>query len=217
MNTYSIHIKPLTKTTNLHTTNIFHKKLYKKKYDDYMNKLDLKYIKLNYGSDYNWHNELIRINKFTAWHEFMDIRYVFGLFGVRIGEIPKEICRLTDLRVIMVSYCGIKKIPKEIYQLTNLRKFDFSFNNIQKISNKINKLVSLCQLYLLRNSIKKIPRGIFQLINLSDIILIGNHIKRVSKEIKRLINLEYIYVDEILIKQILIKRIPAYTSNKLTY
>lgn len=100
-----------------------HNKRNKLKYDDYMNKIKERHIKLDYSSSYNWIFELNRIRQYCNWKYLKNVDQLF-LYSVCI-ELPKEIGN------------KIKKISKKIGNLINLNILRLNGNKIKFISEKL--------------------------------------------------------------------------------
>jgi len=60
-----------------------------------------------------------------------------------VGIFPKQICSLTFLEELRLSYCSISRIPEEIEFLTSLRVLDLQGNRITAIPKSINNLKNL--------------------------------------------------------------------------
>ena len=136
------------KAQTLYFINNTHKRKYKKKYNDFMDNNKVGHIKLDYKVTYNWINELKRIRNFNMWILFVNTNIINSResifsYYITIKEIPKEICRLTNLRKLDLSNNEIKAIPKEICQLTNLQELSLFDNHIKKIPKEICQLTNL--------------------------------------------------------------------------
>ena len=177
------------KAQTLYLINKTHKRTYKKKYNDHMNKSKVGHIKLDYKVTYNWFYELKRTKNFDKWTLFSDTNIInlqsLYLSYNQIKEIPKEICQLTNLQQLYLSYNQIKEIPKEICQLTNLQRLSLYNNQIKEIPKEICQLTKLQILYLYNNQIKEIPKEICQLTNLQILYLYNNQIKEIPEGINR--------------------------------
>jgi len=87
--------------------------------------------------DEMWHH--YKVNKKGYVTEIYLLDYEF----MHIVLIPKEICDLRNLEVLMLLSQGIKAIPPCISRLKNLRILDLSFNNIKSIPSSISEMSRL--------------------------------------------------------------------------
>ena len=90
------------------------------------------------------------------------------------GEVPTELHRLTELRVLDLSNNGLRgEIPAELGELTKLRKLDLSYNQLTgEIPAELGQLSNLERLHLDRNQLTgKIPAELEQLSGLRSLRL----------------------------------------------
>ena len=139
--------------------------------------------KLDYQVTYNWLVELIRINKYKGWDAFTSSfanprqGYVVNYYYYcRLTSIPKEICKLSNIRNLYFEDNEIYYLPKELGRLTNLDSLDLSHNNIKYIPKEIGKLVNLTRLDLSCNKIKGVSKAFCKL-NLKRLNLFKSGIK----------------------------------------
>ena len=106
------------------------------------------------------------------------------------GEIPKEIEKLINLKDLFLNDNKlIGEIPKEIGKLTNLKWLYLKDNQLLgEIPKEIGKLTYLEHLYLNNNQLSgEIPKEIGKLTNLYFLCLINNQLKgEIPKEVKNL-------------------------------
>ncbi|WP_434685678.1 COR domain-containing protein [Pseudanabaena minima] len=128
------------------------------------------------------------------------------LSGKDLEGLPSEIGRLQSLgRLILGRYNAgnhLNSIPQEICQLTNLKELHISYNQITQIPDAICKLVNLTQLKLRSNQITQIPDVIANLANLSDLDIRSNQITQIPDAIRNLANLSQLDLSDNQITQI---------------
>ena len=100
-----------------------------------------------------------------------------------ITEIPPEIGKFTNLRVLILSSNKLKTLPPEIGKLTNLEMLYLDQNKITELPPEIGNLVNLRQLYLERNKLTKLPPDIGKLRNLQILNLSSNQLISLPSEI----------------------------------
>ena len=160
----------LNKRHFIRTINYNHTKRYKLKYNDYLNKRHLGYIKLNYHSHYNWKNELTRINKFPKWDIFIGKKntHHLNLSWNDLITIPKEICQLVNLEELYLYNNNIIKLPKELFLLVNLRVLDIGINKLKFISKRISNLINLSSIYIEFNPLERHIKKSRSMFNMRD-------------------------------------------------
>lgn len=175
-------------------------KLYRKKYEKYLNDLNLNFLILdNRVYDYIWKHEYGRILKYEKWQSPANLWQLFNganmmqkldLRRQKLKEVPKEIGCIVNLRELRLDNNQLKKIPKEIGNLINLQILTLESNNITKLPNEICNLINLQELWIIDNKLKKVPKEITKLVNLRELWLFGNHIQDFPDLPKRSLNYE---------------------------
>ena len=94
----------------------------------------------------------------------------------KLTEFPDEICDLTELNMISITYNGVAKISDKIGQLTELKSLNLATNKIESVPASIGKLVKLEKLNLSKNPITTLPDEIGNLQNLQSLNLKGTKI-----------------------------------------
>ena len=158
---YSTNNKPINKA-NYQAIRKHHSKTSKLKYDYYMNKLNLKHIKLDYHTHYNWLYELYRINKFDRWplfNENIDTPRL-GLPNRNLSQIPKEICKFVNVRDINFCENFLKHLPIEIMYLDKITAIYIGNNSLKYFPKQLTKLTNLQILSMRCNELEYIPREI---------------------------------------------------------
>ena len=94
----------------------------------------------------------------------------------KYDAFPKEICDLTQLNLIQLSYNTLRSVPPEIGKLTNLKNLDLRSNQIESLPAEIGQLQSLEKLNLASNKLTGLPPEIQQLKKLKYLNLKKNNI-----------------------------------------
>lgn len=81
-----------------------------------------------------------------------------------IEEIPAEIQKLINLKMLVVSFCKLTALPSKLYQLPSLQHLDVSHNLIGQLSNSISNLRSLRYLNIEGNQLAALPAGLLRLL-----------------------------------------------------
>jgi len=138
---------------------------------------------------------------------------IIGLTLDLIGEIPKAIVNLKNLRKLkMTNYSHhsvpswiselekleelaiidskLTEVPSEIYNLVNLKRLTLDGGKISSISEKLKKLINLNYLHLTNMHLEMIPHSIGFLENLIDVSFVDNRIKKIPKSFQSLINIK---------------------------
>ncbi len=129
-----------------------------------------------------------------------------------LKELPSDIKKLTNLRVLRLSGNLLKELPPEIGQLKLLQQLDLANNQLTKLPPElwnlkeldelrlngnlltqlppeIARLTDLQILNLSNNYLKQLPNGIGKMKHLMYLKLSNNQLRKVPNEIKRLIHL----------------------------
>lgn len=89
-------------------------------------------------------------------------------------ELPAEIAKLTNLKILRLYGCGLTSIAPEIGQLKNLETLDLGGNYLKTLPAEICSLTSLKDLSLKRNELQELPEEIGNLQNLTTLDLSNN-------------------------------------------
>lgn len=123
---------------------------------------------------------------------YQQLEYIY-IERCNLREIPKEIGRLKNLRVLALSNNELQTLPEEIFQLSNLVQLSINGNYFEKLPNKINQLKRLTILNLSYNHLSELPKAVTQLINLNRLYLNNNSkLTKLPEGIDNLTKLEYL-------------------------
>ena len=113
---------------------------------------------------------------------------------------PHEICCLTNLNWLNISYNKLEFIPESISLLIHLTELNLTSNKLQIIPSEIRSLTNLNTLILQNNKLQNIPE-LNQLSKITYLDLCDNCMSRIPKGIEQLVNLEemYLYNNELTI------------------
>jgi len=112
----------------------------------------------------------------------------------KIIEIPEEICKLPNLKHLIlgsvsmpeVFITALQKLPDGIGQLTYLESLYVQFNQLQQLPVTIGNLFNLKDLKLGGNNLRRIPKEIGNLSNLEILTLWDNNLTELPSEIGKL-------------------------------
>jgi len=129
--------------------------------------------------------------KIAYCYKIDEVGHIIGLYiandMIKIGLIPHQICDLKYLGELYLIRQDITQIPKCVNKLTNLKILNLSFNQIEIIPEDIVFLKNL-EYFNLQNDgnnvIKIIPKSITLLCNLKAFNLSGNIIENVPESLK---------------------------------
>jgi Leucine-rich repeat (LRR) protein len=110
-------------------------------------------------------------------------------------EVPKEICNLSNLEILLMYSNKISSITPEINKLKNLKVLGLSYNILSNIPKEIGELKKLNQLELKENNIFSLPKTIIELQNLKTLSLSNNKLSRLPKKMDKLVLLEILDLD----------------------
>jgi Leucine-rich repeat (LRR) protein len=127
---------------------------------------------------------------------------ILELSDNQIGEIPDVIAELKNLTRLNLSNNKISIIPDAIAELKNLIELDLGGNQISVIPDVIAELKNLTTLYLWNNQISEIPDAIIELENLAELGLDSNQISEISNAITKLTNLTELHLSDNQISEI---------------
>ncbi len=125
---------------------------------------------------------------------------VLSLQGNRITEIPSAIANLSALRVLALDDNQIASLPANIGNLACLERLTLSGNLLTALPSEIGKLCSLESLTVSRNRLMSLPPEVGRLSNLETLAASSNQLRGLPAEISGLRNLQVL----------------SLTNNKLT-
>lgn len=104
-------------------------------------------------------------------------------------ELPKEIEKLSNLRILILDENNIKEFPNTLYKLKKLCVLSFSKNSISFISEEISNLENLVLFDACENNIAELPMSFYKLTKLEVLCLHANKLTTVANEIANLSSL----------------------------
>lgn len=118
------------------------------------------------------------------------------LIRYNLTQLPPEIGKLKNLRIIHLYSNSFTELPSEILELRSLTKLDLSFNKLTQLSPEIRKLKNLKILDLRGNYLTELPPEIGELEKLEILNLSQNDLTQLPSEIGKLENLIELYLSE---------------------
>lgn len=145
--------------------------------------------------------------------KFLDLSWPRKIGAEKLRKIPSRVFKMSELRMLDISYNAFEDIPEDISKLKNLRTLSctknnfsnlpigifglqnlsslyFDNNQLQSIPNSIEKLQGLEELFLDNNLFKEIPSTIIGLRNLVTLSLKGNKIERIPISVVNMYKLQ---------------------------
>ncbi|WP_052436067.1 leucine-rich repeat domain-containing protein [Neochlamydia sp. EPS4] len=104
--------------------------------------------------------------------------------------LPPEICQLSQLRYLYLSYNQLTALPAEIRQLSQLQKLYLGYNQLTALPTEIWQLSKLKCLSLTQNQLTALPVEIGQLSQLQELSLNQNQLTALPVEIGQLSQLQ---------------------------
>lgn len=114
----------------------------------------------------------------------------------KLYELPKNICKFTNLQSIDLSNNRFISIPFQIYDFKKLKKLAINNNGINYVSIQIGKLKNLEELHLNRNNLIRIDNKLYSLKKLHTLDLSQNELSEISRSIHKLHNLETLKISD---------------------
>jgi Leucine-rich repeat (LRR) protein len=113
-----------------------------------------------------------------------------------LDTIPKEISNLVNLEILYFENENLTEFPKEIGSLINLKALILRNSKSLKLSNEIYNLTNLEDLELSNNNLTELPKEICNFIKLKSLRLHNNKLTTLPNEIGNLINLESLDIND---------------------
>lgn len=109
--------------------------------------------------------------------------------------LPKEICKLRNLKILGLKENNLTHLPYSIGNLTKLNNLELASNQLTKLPYSFYNLIDLTYVDLSKNQLTAL-HSIGRLINLEYLILSKNQLTRLPYSIGRLINLKYLLIND---------------------
>ena len=116
--------------------------------------------------------------------------HVAPYIGTKMDAFPKEMCELTMLNEVSITYNDLQSLPEEIGNLTDLKVLKLNNNKIGELPSGIGNLKKLTELNLGKNRLTELPAEIGNLSGLETLNLGGNRLTTLPAELGNLENLE---------------------------
>lgn len=100
-----------------------------------------------------------------------------------IDWLPNSLSKLTQLKVVNLSYNKLRELPPFVLSLPSLTELNLSVNSITEIPEGIGQLTQLKQLELDFNDLQRLPASIRALTNLVKLDCSGNALDETSEAI----------------------------------
>lgn len=113
----------------------------------------------------------------------------------QLSSLPPEIGNLSELEVLVVSGNQLEALPPEIGFLIRLKRLDIHSNKIKRLPSQIKRLTNLTSLEFYKNEIEVLPPWLFKMKQLERLYIGPNRLRRLPEEIGRLINLQELAFD----------------------
>ncbi len=107
----------------------------------------------------------------------------------KLTEIPEEVFKLINLKVLKLNYNKISHLPESLGNLTNLNELYLSGNQLTSLPEFLGNLTNLNELYLSENQLTSLPESLGNLTNLNKLNLSGNQLTSLPESLGNLTNL----------------------------
>ena len=141
--------------------------------------------------------------------DYLGFKKKLKLQGKELNPMPPELFHLTDLEVLEASpereSCldfSLRDLPRDIGRLTNLRILILDTGSLTMLPAEIGYLIYLERLYLSNNDLRNLPPEFSKLENIRSLHLANNEFRDFPLEICCLENLEFLDMTDNKIKAI---------------
>ncbi|XP_033738644.1 malignant fibrous histiocytoma-amplified sequence 1 homolog [Pecten maximus] len=107
----------------------------------------------------------------------------------RLMFVPRAICKLTNLKVLVLDTNELDEIPIEITKLVHIERLALSNNQLSWLPEGFNKLTNLRSLHLANNEFEDFPMQLCEIDGLEFLDLCDNKLHVLPVEISRLTEL----------------------------
>ena len=118
------------------------------------------------------------------------------LMNNKLTYLPIEIGALTQLREFWCCDNQLSALPKEIWALIQLRELNLSNNPLRSLPKEISSLTQLIDLRISNNQLSLLPNGIGALIQLTTLSLSGNQLSLLPNEIRAFTQLKVLNLSD---------------------
>ena len=125
--------------------------------------------------------------------DLADTLEILDLSFNSLSSLPKEISRLTKLKIAFFSNNLFTAVPSELKECRNLYMLGFKANKIQRFDEDILPL-SISWLILTDNKIPSLPDSMGKLVKLQKLVISGNQIQYIPNTMVGCVNLELVRI-----------------------
>lgn len=112
------------------------------------------------------------------------------LSGQELTELPEEIGRLKQLKVLILYWNNLSALSEWLTQLTNLQYLDINRNNLGTLPEWLAQLTNLQHLAVGGNNLGTLPEWLTQLTNLQSLDVSWNNLETLPEWLGQLSNLQ---------------------------
>ncbi len=123
--------------------------------------------------------------------ELADSLEILDLSGNQLSELPQELTKLTNLRIIFASNNLFTHLPDVLGSLPKLEMVGFKSNQIKIVSEE-SLPAQLRWLILTDNAIEVLPNSLGERPRLQKLALAGNQLRALPESMEKLSNLELV-------------------------
>ena len=125
-----------------------------------------------------------RLKHLPQWIQFLtNIEKIVIGYERNLRRLPQGIWELPNLKSLFINIRGLSEIPAEICKLRNLRELIVLRSNLSTIPLSLQDLPVLERLDLSGNRLTEFPKGIAGLKNLQELCLSENNISEIPDEV----------------------------------
>ncbi|MDJ0903340.1 MAG: COR domain-containing protein [Xenococcus sp. MO_188.B8] len=107
----------------------------------------------------------------------------------KLTEIPEEVFKLKNLKVLKLRYNKISNLPESLGNLTSLTELDLSENQLTSLPESLGNLTSLTELDLSENQLTSLPESLGNLTSLTELHLTFNSLSSLPESLGNLTSL----------------------------
>ncbi|MCP5541746.1 MAG: hypothetical protein H7A52_16510 [Akkermansiaceae bacterium] len=115
-----------------------------------------------------------------------------NIMGNRFDAPPRELTRLTGLRVVNLRRVGLASLPEDFSRLAQLQYLDLAANQLASLPEDFSRLAQLQSLDLKGNQLASLPGDFSRLAQLQSLVLWGNRLASLPEDFSRLAQLQFL-------------------------